>query len=355
MKTFKEAYKNYFKVGAAVSAHWLDEAAETLKTHFDTVTCENEMKYNLIHPHDYPKPDFRHMRPPKPGEKREPPPPPEITRRERFIHPSMETDFSPADKIYNFALENGLGVRGHALMWHGNYPWGIFEQLTPEEIRINTEEHFKMVSEHFPECFCWDVVNEAVDDHGGYLRETVFKNKLGEDYLYEIYALARKYFPNQELVCNDYNEYVPQKRESILRLVNGLKERGLVDVIGCQCHINALMKQEQLDNIKRSLEMYAETGLKLHITEMDVNCIDWKNPDAIPPEHLSERVAEVYGEVFGIFREMKDVIESVTLWGVSDKHSWLSSFKNREGRKNLPLLFDEEYKPKEALLRVIDF
>ena len=355
MKTLKEAYKNYFTVGAAVAAHWLDEAAETVAAHFDTVTCENEMKYNLIHPHDYPKPDFRHMRPPKPGEKREPPPPPEITNRERFIHPSMETDFSPSDKIYNFAKKNGIAVRGHTLMWHGNYPWGIFEQLTAEEIRENTNEHFKMVVEHFPDCFCWDVVNEAVDDHGGYLRETVFKNKLGEDYLYEIYALARKYFPNAKLCCNDYNEFVPAKRESILKLVNGLQERGLVDVIGCQCHINAMMKDEDFDNMRRTYDMYAATGLKIHITEMDVNCIDWKNPEVAPPEDLLRKVTDTYRRMFGIFREYKGAIENVTLWGVSDKHSWLNHFKNAEKRQNFPLLFDTEYNPKEALQAVIDF
>lgn len=355
MKTLKEAYKNHFKIGAAVAAHWIDEAADTLRAHFDTVTCENEMKYNNIHPHDYPKPDFRNMRPPKPGEKREPPPPPELTRRERFIHPSMETDFAPADKIYKFAQENGIGIRGHALMWHASYPWGIFEQLTAEEIRLNSEEHFKMVSERYPECFCWDVVNEAVDDHGGYLRDTVFKQKLGDDYLYEIYALARKFFPNQQLVCNDYNEFNPQKRDSILKLIGGLKERGLVDVVGCQCHVNVMMGEQQFDEVKRGLEMYANTGLKIHITEMDVNAIDWKNPEIAPPEHLKEKVADVYGKMFAIFRDFSEAIDNVTLWGVSDRYSWLNFFKNRDGRENFPLLFDSEYKPKEALLRVVDF
>ncbi len=355
MKTLKQAYQGYFQIGAAVSAHWLDEAAETVKAHFDTVTAENEMKYNSIHPHDYPKPDFRGMRPPKPGEKREPPPPPEITRRERFVHPSMETDFAPADKIYNFALENGIGVRGHNLMWHASYPWGIFEQLTPEEIRINTEEHFRQVSEHLSGCYCWDVVNEAVDDHGGYLRDTVFKSKLGDDYLYEIYALARKYFPGKLLVCNDYNEFVPAKRESILRLLSGLKERGLVDVVGCQCHLNATMTEETFDEIKRSFEMYANTGLRIHVTELDVNAIDWKNPDKLPPADLKRKVTETYRRVFGIFRDFKEAIDNVTLWGVSDKYSWLNHFKNRDGRENFPLLFDEEYNPKEALQAVIEF
>ena len=350
MKTLKEAYKNYFTVGAAVAAHWLDEAAETVKAHFDTVTCENEMKYNSIHPHEYTHPDFSALRR---GEK---PAPPEITDRERFVSPSRETDFAPADRIYNFAKENGILVRGHTLMWHGSYPWGIFEQLSADEIMHNTLEHFGQVAERYPDCYCWDVVNEAIDDkHGGYLRETVFKEKLGEDYLFEIYALARKYFPGKLLCCNDYNEFNPQKRDSILKLVNALKERGLVDVIGCQCHLHAMMTDRDYDNMRRGFEMYAETGLRIHVTELDVNAIDWKNPDAVPEGDLEKRVTEAYGRIFGIFREFKGAIENVTLWGVSDRHSWLNHFKNAEKRKNLPLLFDSEYNPKEALQRVIDF
>ena len=350
MKTLKEAYKNYFTVGAAVSAHWLDEAAETVLAHFDTVTCENEMKYNSIHPHDYQRPDFWAMRH---GEK---PAPPEITRRERFVHPVLETDFSAADKIYNFAMSHGLKIRGHNLMWHASYPWGIFEQLTADELMTNTREHFGLVAEHFPDCYCWDVVNEAIDDkHGGYLRDTVFKEKFGEDYLFEIYALARKYFPNAELCCNDYNEFDPVKSENILRLVTALNERGLVDVVGCQCHLNAMMEQKHFDGVRRGLDKYADLGLKIHITELDVNAIDWKNPDAAPPEDLQRKVAETYSKLFAIFRDYKGVIENVTLWGVSDKYSWLNHFKNAEKRQNFPLLFDSEYKPKEALQAVIDF
>lgn len=349
MKTLKEAYKNYFTVGAAVAAHWIDEAASTVAAHFDTVTAENEMKYVGIHPHDYPRPDFRKM---KPGTR---PEPPELTRRERFVHPSMETDFAPADKICNFARENGLLVRGHTLMWHGSYPWGIFEQLTPEEIWANTLEHFEMTAKHFPDCWCWDVVNEVIDDHGGYLRDTVFKQKLGDDYLIKVYELARKYFPKAKLVTNDYNEFRPDKRDANLKLINILKERGLVDAIGCQSHINVRMTEEDFDNVKRGLDMYAATGLRIHVTEMDVNALDWANPDAPVPENAQELVAQIYGKMFKIFRDYSEVIDNVTVWGVSDKYSWLNGFKNRDGVRNFPLFFDEEYKPKEALLRVIDF
>ncbi|HIV10761.1 MAG TPA: endo-1,4-beta-xylanase [Candidatus Faeciplasma avium] len=354
MKTLKEAYKDYFTVGAAVAAHWLDEASECVKQNFSTLTAENEMKYMGVHNHSYKRPDFRGL---KPGER---PEPPEITSRERFVHPSLETDAAPGLKIYNFARSNGILMRGHTLSWHGSYPWGIFEQLTPEELEANTIEHYEFVSRTFPGCYCWDVVNEAASDkrEDFYLRRTPYRDKFGDDYLIKLYRLARKYFPDAKLCCNDYNEFVPHKRDRILRIVNELKAEGLVDVIGCQCHVNVhlLDKKDGFDEIKRSYDLYAETGLKLHITEMDVNCVDWERRDEeITPEAV-KNVAEVYSRLFEIFRQYKGVIENVTLWGVSNKHSWLNSFKLR-GRtvKNQPLLFDDDYQPTEAFYRVTEF
>lgn len=346
-KTLKEAYQDFFTVGAAVSAHWIDEAAPTLLAHFDTVTCENEMKYNGIHPHSFDRPVFT------PGKKPELPP---FANKEPFLHPSLVTNFAPADKIYRFAIENGLGVRGHTLVWHGSYPMGAFEQLTPEELRENLEEHFRLLAERYPACFSWDVVNEAIDDRpGGYLRDTVFRQKLGENYLPELYAMARRHFPKQELVCNDYNEFLPEKREKILRLLHTLKEYGVVDTIGCQCHINAHQSAKELEDARRSLDLYAKTGLKIHITEMDVNCLEWGNPTAPLPADIEEKCASVYDSMFRLFREYREAIENVTLWGVSDKYSWLQSFHNDARQPNFPLLFDKNYQPKEALLRVIQF
>ncbi len=352
--TLKEAYAGIFDIGAAVSAHWLDEAKETVIAHFDSVTAENEMKYMGLHKHDYERPQWRK---PKEGEKpvrREDLPKPVIKNREEFIHPNMAVDTADADKIYSFARENGIKVRGHNLSWHASYPWGIFEQLTPEELMANTDEHYRFVAEHFPDCSCWDVVNEAMDDkHGLYLRDTVYKQKFGEDYLFTLYGMARKYFPNTPLCCNDYNEWVPHKHENILKLLKDLKDRDLVDIIGCQCHVSAFMDDKTFDEIKRAYENYAKLGLRIHVTEMDVNCVSWEHREEVSDETRAKQ-AVVYGKLFKLFREYKDVIDNVTLWGVSDKHTWLNFFKN-DGIKNSALLFDDDYKPTEAFYRVTDF
>ncbi len=343
MKTLKEAYKNYFKVGSAVSVFWLDEAAETVKTNFDTVTAENEMKYNGLHSLSYACENGKLT--------------PETKRM--LTHPAEYTTPDGADKIYNFACSAGIGVRGHTLAWHSSYPFGYFEKLTPDELYSTLDEHFRCVSERYPDCFCWDVVNEAVDNkHGLFLRDTVYKERFGEDYLVKIYSLARKHFPKAELICNDYNEFVPEKREKIVRLVKILKDAGVVDGIGCQAHIGLhTLDGDGLDNMRRTYEEYSSLGLKIHVTEMDVNTIESDGPTSLdkPKEEITRQAAEVYEKMFAIFREYREVIESVTFWGVSDKYSWLNSFRNQNHLPVYPLLFDENFKPNEAYERIVEF
>ncbi len=351
-KTLKEAYAPYFTVGAAVSAWWLDEARDVIAANFDTVTCENEMKYLFIHPHGYQPPENVNKFNRGELEYR-----PEITDRESLVHPSLVVDTSGADKIADFARENGLKIRGHNLAWHASYPWGVFEQLTPSELRSNLDEHFKFMAEKYGDCYCWDVVNEALNDRldGGDIRDNVFHKKLGDDYLFELHGLARKYFPNSELCLNDYDEFRPDKRDRIIRTAMALKERGLVDVIGLQCHTNIGILKHGFDEVRRSLDMYAKTGLKLHITEMDVCCIEWKkDPRPATPE-MTAQVADVYEKFFGIFKEYSEYIENVTVWGVSNKHSWLNGLGPKECHgTNKPLLFDDNYEPTESLRRLLE-
>ena len=108
--------------------------------------------------------------------------------------------------------------------------------------------------------------------------------------------------------------------------------------------------------IKSAFEKYSKLGLKLQNTEMDVSVFAHDNLDKLekPSEKILELQAKVYGDVFVIFRDYKDIIDNVTLWGVADDETWLDHFPVHN-RKNWPLLFDERHQPKEALLRIMDF
>ena len=61
---------------------------------------------------------------------------------------------------------------------------------------------------------------------------------------------------------------------------------------------------------------------------------------------------EMYKMCFSMFKKYSNVLSGVTFWNISDRHSWLDNFPVR-GRKDYPLLFDQNLNPKKAFYEVI--
>jgi endo-1,4-beta-xylanase len=325
--SLKDLYKDYFKIGAAVNPSNLAEDADILATHFNSLTAENHMKPEEVQPE---KGNFT---------------------------------FETADSFVQFAKENNQEMRGHTLVWHNQTPKWMFEDekgkpLTREVALSQLKEHITAVLTHFKDPFySWDVVNEAIADSGeDQLRDSPWLQVIGEDYLDKAFEYAREVDSSVSLYYNDYNESQPEKREKIYSLVKGLKERGApIDGVGMQAHWG--LEDPTLDEIRQAIERYASLGLKVQITEMDVSVFAFgdKRTDLLEPtSEMMEKQAERYGQFFKIFREYHKEIEAVTLWGVSDRYTWLSDFPVA-GRKNWPLLFDANNQPKEAFYRITDF
>ena len=70
------------------------------------------------------------------------------------------------------------------------------------------------------------------------------------------------------------------------------------------------------------------------------------------PEDVQQKLATRYGDLFAVFWKHRDVVNRVTLWGATDKTSWLNNWPVR-GRISYPLLFDREGKPKPAFYAVL--
>lgn len=319
--SLKEKYKDYFDIGAAVNNMTVVREAELIKEHFSSVTCENQMKYGVV----------------------------------------MKSDgtykFGHADKIYDFAKENGLKMRGHNFVWHNQTSLQIFDK-DEDYVARALADHMRTMHDRYGDIItAWDVVNEAIEDKSSeYLRRSPWKDKFGEDYIRKIFEIASDIIPeNVGLFYNDYNEYVPEKLEKIVKMIKSVNsEEKLIDGIGMQCHVN--LHFPNIDLMRKAIETYAGLGLRIHITEMDLSMFafdDQTKLDKPTPEMEAEH-ARLYGEYFALFREYKDYIDCVTLWGVADNYTWLDYFPVRN-RKNWPLLFDVNGQPKEAYYRVMDF
>ena len=74
-------------------------------------------------------------------------------------------------------------------------------------------------------------------------------------------------------------------------------------------------------------------------------------PDNLPNE-VALKLANRYYDIFQLFVKHSDKIERVTFWGLTDKYSWLNDWPIK-GRINYPLLYDRNYKPKEAYRKVL--
>jgi endo-1,4-beta-xylanase len=338
-RTLREAAKGRFLIGTAVSTRQLDNpaAAALIAAQFNCLTAENEFKPASVHP--------------RPGEYR----------------------FNAADKIVDFAQQHQMKIVGHTLCWHSQSPAFLYQgadgkPLPREEALKNLKDHIDNVMGHFKgKVIGWDVVNEAISDaKGDYLRNTPARRAIGDDYIAKAFEFAHAADPDAELYYNDYNNEQPEKLEKTIRLIRELKAAGVhLDGIGMQCHFRL---GDDLDRLDRAIAAYAAEGVKVMLTELDVDVLPRRgrgadiaareqggtNPykDGLPPE-VAETQARFYAEIFRIVLKYPGTVTRVTFWGLHDGASWLNFFPVA-GRTNHPLLWDRALKPKPALGAILE-
>ncbi len=315
---------NIFDIGVAIEPSALDNplSVELIKRHFNTITAENAMKWDAMQPTEG---NFR---------------------------------WTNADRIVDFALANGMKVRGHTLIWHNQTPSWVFQSggvaVSREVLLHRLRNHVNtVVSRYRGKVYAWDVVNEVIDDGSGFYRGSPWFNILGEDFIFEAFRAARAADPNAKLFYNDYRETDPTKREKIFQLISRLKAQGLIDGMGMQGHYN--IDWPSTDHLTDAINRYASLGLEIHITELDVSIYTSQSaPTQAFTNEIALRQRATYARFFGVFRRHKSSITNVTFWGVHDGGSWLNNWPVA-GRTDHPLLFDRNHNPKEAYFGVINF
>lgn len=343
-----EKHQPYFKIGAAVDSNTYHSHEKLLKKHFNSITTENEMKFELLQPLEG-----------------------------VFL-------FDTADRMINFARDNNMGTRGHALVWHRQTPMWVFQDkdggpASKELLRQRMRTHIFTVMQHFKgRVDAWDVVNEAIMDDGRLRtdKETADDQRsswygiLGEEYIELAFQYAHEADPDAKLYYNDYYNFIPARREAIYKLVKGLLDKGVkVDGIGIQGHINIAASDDpkhpsyhqSIDNLEKAIKRYASLGIDVEITELDISVYvggkakthaDYLTYDSFN-EKLQMQQAERYRALFDMLRRNHQYISRVTFWGVADDNTWLSEFPS--GRKDFPFLFDIKQQPKKAFDAVMDF
>lgn len=324
-KSLKEAYRDYFLIGATVEPFNLERYSSVLKEHFNSITLENALKWDS-------------------------------TQKKQGAF-----DFSGADQCIDFAVKNNMKIRGHTLVWHGITPkWVFYDEqgsiIDKERLLERMKEHIHTVMGRYKgKIYCWDVVNEAIEnrDNGKQYVDCEWLRICGPDYIKKAFVYAHEADPEALLFYNDYQVEFSIKRAKTLRMIKEMQQEGIpIHGVGIQSHTT--MNVPSLYEIKAAIEEFASLGLQIHISEIDISVYDYRDESRIyrsfTPE-LAEKQARRYEEIFRIFREYKKEITSVTFWGVADDHTWLDS----EIRKSWPFVFDENLAPKPAFYKITDF
>lgn len=347
----REVYKDAFLFGCAVNeaiVSGADRASQDIiKQQFNAITAENVMKAETISP--------------QPG----------------------VYNFGPADAFVAFGESNHMFIVGHTLIWHNQTPAWFFQDATGKP---NTREaqiermrsHIQAVAGRYAgRVHAWDVVNEVIDNDGSY-RPTTWVRGIGNgDELVKLaFKFASEYAPNTELYYNDFNAWRPAKRDGIVRMVKMLQAAGIrIDGIGMQGHWG--LNYPKKEYIEAAIDAYAALGVKVMITELDVDVLPLTKEGQIIgtvmsheqfqleefktfldpyagglPDAVQQQLTARYTELFRIFRNRQDKIARVTLWGVHDGMSWKNDYPI-PGRTNYPLLYDRNRQPKPALEAVL--
>ncbi len=219
-------------------------------------------------------------------------------------------DWTELDAAYRTAKDNGLPFQMHVLVWGNQQPEWI-KPLPPQEQRGEIEEWFAAVAERYPDIDFVEVVNEPLhdppskDDEGGgnYIAALGGDGETGWDWVLESFRLARAHFPRAKLMINEYSiTNTPDDARRYRGIVELLRKENLVDVIGVQGHAFSTTQETSMSVHREVLDMLAETGLPIHVTEFDID-----GPD-------DETQLRDYQRVFPVFWE-HPAVQGVTLWG----------------------------------------
>ena len=334
--SLKEVFKNDFAIGTAMNSFQIEEkdpkAALLIPQQFNMATPENIMKAEIIHP-------------------------------QWDVY-----NFDQGDKLIEYGKKYNIKVNGHTLIWHSQLPTFARNMQSVDSFKSFFTNHINTIAGRYNgKVFSWDVVNEALNEDGS-MRKSIFLNKLGEDFVTDAFRLAQAAAPQTELYYNDYNNEQPAKRAGCIALIKKIQAAGVrIDGVGIQGHWHA--GKIPLKDIEESIIQYGALGIKVMITELDIEVLPRNfqgaevsqriksDPSLNPyvnglPDSIQQKLANDYASLFKLFLKHKNIVTRVTFWGVTDGQSWLNGWPV-PGRTNYPLLFDRNYNPKPAFDAVI--
>lgn len=344
-KGLKDEFGAYFRVGNILNGSTVNNSGITgiiLKDH-NAIECENETK-----------PDATIV-------------------QSGSTDTNVKVSLSRCAAICDFAEKNNLAFRGHTLVWHSQTPdWFFKTDFNNNGSWVNSSTMDKRMESYIKNMFAafatqypqlnlysYDVCNEVINDgtasQGG-LRPTsgngsskwvqVYGNN---SFVEKAFTYARKYAPEGcQLFYNDYNEFANDKQNCIINtILKPLKEKGLIDGMGMQSHLNCAASNAWGDtnSYLAAMDKYLNLGLDVQVTELDLSTEGGKY--SLQDQATKYKAIFQHAMDWNTKHPNGPFVSLVQVWGPNDNNSWVAK-DNATGRSNEPLLYNGSNQPKAA-------
>lgn len=256
-------------------------------------------------------------------------------------------DLSRADQLIAFAKRHRMRILASHLVDPrvevGKATFDLPEWLEgfdkDEYVKILKARVRQSVS-HFGAGTIFIVVNEAFDWDR---LDGFWLEKIGPEYIEIAFEEARIAKPEALLIYNDVNVFyggtLDDHDRAVFGLVNSLKSKGLIDGVGFQMHIDEEHKPVSPDVVRRLIEMYERIGVKVYVTEFDVDLTYL----GLPEQERQRMKTQIFGEMLEVFLTSPNV-ESISFFGFTSDVSWKPDADSH--------LFNEAYRPEPAFYEV---
>lgn len=285
---------------------------------------------------------------------------------------NIKVSLGRAAAIIDFCVEHGMAFRGHTMVWHSQTPTWFFRQgfqqggsyvdtdTMDKRMKSYITNMFNAYKTQYPtlNLYAYDVCNEVIDDgsaaQGGVRSNSdwtkVYRNN---SFVEKAFTYARAAAPTTcKLFYNDYNEFAYDKQNCIINtILKPLKEKGVLDGMGMQSHVSAGSGNEwgNTNSYLAAMDKYLNLGIEVQVTELDIACENYR--------YSATDQAKKYKAIFEHAMQWNQTHEPsqgrvtlIQVWGPKDGNSWVDDYKENGQVKgpNNPLLYDRDYKPKEA-------
>jgi GH35 family endo-1,4-beta-xylanase len=300
-----------FYIGCACPSNMSGADQTIVRTEFDIVTCENDMKIGTISPN------------------------------------RGQYNYGGGDSLVNFARSNNMVFHGHCFIWHKYNPGWV------DGTKSTMDTYIAAVGGHFRNnIYVWDVVNEAFQrdgtfrvnaiGSGGQDGASIWAQKQGTRYIEDAFRDAHSADPNAKLMYNDYSiETLDAKFNGMLAMLQDFVNRGVpINGVGFQMHLSSNYTQADAQNLAVKMQKVADLGLEIYITEMDGGAPDTSTAGL-------NKQGDIYYWITKVCVEQPKC-RALQVWGIRDGQSWRNNPDDPVDRAVAPLIFNDNGQKKPA-------